>query len=361
MSSEFPLGFIYNLPQRPNSRSLGDHLAEHITDNGRVKTLIDCLSSTPTPAIWSPDLNRQPLTHSTAKQFIQSFSLPTSGKQGKPLGPNDRIMMALPTGPENALALMAVASYHTCAPVNASCTAGELKDDAVRLRAKAVVTTKDAIDRLELQQLHDEEGMEIIFIENKGQGIAGLFDMSYLTSGGNVVSAAGQRGRPSQPHGLEHQSLVLHTSGTSGKKKVVPYSLRHLIVGTCCVVQSWDLRPQSVNSEFTRAKDRVGDGSGEEGERGGQRRGVGLEADFPLLDAVKMILIEPRIIFIVRGLGSCSDGSMKSTQPPNPMPTPFLFSIKRLTVQLPSSHSTYSLLTMISEYDAPLPCWWYRS
>ena len=45
------------------------------------------------------------------------------------------------------------------------------------------------------------------------------------------------------------QSLVLHTSGTSGKKKVVPYTLRSLIVGTCAVALSWDLKPSDVNSE----------------------------------------------------------------------------------------------------------------
>ncbi|CEH15707.1 acetyl-synthetase-like protein [Ceraceosorus bombacis] len=239
--SDFPLSFLYNLPPPDRGVSLGDHLARHVTDSGRVRTLIDALPSTSGPALLSPDLNRPPITHAEAKHFIQRFSMPFTRKQ---LGPNDRVMMALPTGPENALALMSVAAYHTCAPVNASCTAGELRDDAVRLRAKAVVTTRDAAERLEVQALYEEEGMEIIFVEGRGSGPCGLFDMACL----GQEAAASRGGRsPSMPHGLEHQSLVLHTSGTSGKKKVVPYSLRHLIVGTCCVVSSWDLRPHSVN------------------------------------------------------------------------------------------------------------------
>jgi acyl-CoA synthetase (AMP-forming)/AMP-acid ligase II len=36
----------------------------------------------------------------------------------KGLGPNDRVMLALPTGPENAVALLALASYYTCVPVD---------------------------------------------------------------------------------------------------------------------------------------------------------------------------------------------------------------------------------------------------
>ncbi|CAO1633923.1 unnamed protein product [Parajaminaea phylloscopi] len=241
MSREFPLGFLYSLPAPPPTRSLGDHLAENITDNGRITTLLDCLCSTTAPALWSPDLNRAPVDHRTVKDFIANFVLPTKGRQ---LGPNDRVMMALPTGPENAIALLAVAAYHTCAPVNAACTAGELRDDAVRLGAKALVTTRDAAERLDVDALHRDEGMEIIFVEHRSSGPAGLFDMSLVGERG-LAQTRGKR--PSALHGLQHQSLVLHTSGTSGKKKVVPYSLRHLIVGTACVVKSWDLRPQSVN------------------------------------------------------------------------------------------------------------------
>ncbi|KAJ7098543.1 AMP-dependent synthetase and ligase [Mycena belliarum] len=149
-------------------------------------------------------------------------------------------MVALPTGPENALALLALATYHTCAPVNASCTAPELLDDARRLNARAVVTTRDAEARLELRALRDALGCEVVFVEPRASGPCGMFDMA-------VMGEEQVLGPPSTPHGLTDQSLILHTSGTSGKKKVVPYSLLSLIVGTCAVVESWDLRPSDVN------------------------------------------------------------------------------------------------------------------
>jgi hypothetical protein len=51
-----------------------------------------------------------------------------------------------------------------------------------------------------------------------------------------------------------------YISGTSGKKKVVPYSLLSLIVGTSCVIESWDLQEADVNRElnflFPRKKKR---------------------------------------------------------------------------------------------------------
>jgi acyl-coenzyme A synthetase/AMP-(fatty) acid ligase len=156
-------------------------------------------------------------------------------------------MIALPTGPENALTLLALASYHTCAPVNASCTAAELLDDARRLNAKAVVTTRDAEGRLELRALKEALGCEVVFLEPRTTGSCGIFDMSVLGAEQMQV-----QGSSSTPHGLTDQSLILHTSGTSGKKKVVPYTLLSLIVGTCAVVESWDLRSSDVNCESTQ-------------------------------------------------------------------------------------------------------------
>jgi acyl-coenzyme A synthetase/AMP-(fatty) acid ligase len=158
-------------------------------------------------------------------------------------------MVVLPTGPENALALLALASYHTCAPVNASCTAAELVDDAERLRAKAIVTTRESEKRLELLLLRDKLGCEIIYVESRSSGPAGLFNMSLLDTSEEISFDDQNPRKPSKLHGLYDQSLVLHTSGTSGKKKVVPYTLRSLIVGTCAVALSWDLKPSDINSK----------------------------------------------------------------------------------------------------------------
>ncbi|KAF5338043.1 hypothetical protein D9758_014243 [Tetrapyrgos nigripes] len=89
-------------------------------------------------------------------------------------------MIVLPTGPENALALLSLAAYHTTAPVNASCTAAELREDATRLNARAVVTTKDVAERLELRALRQELQCEVVFVEPRTSGPSGLFDMSIM-------------------------------------------------------------------------------------------------------------------------------------------------------------------------------------
>ncbi|WFC93675.1 putative NRPS-like protein biosynthetic cluster [Malassezia brasiliensis] len=237
-----PLSYVLDLPPAPPNRSLGDYLASHVTENGRFNTLVDCLPSTNKRALISPDLSRPPLTHRMLKQFVQSFVLPTTGRS-KPLRPNDRIMLALPTGPENALALMCVASYYNCAPVNASCTAEELRDDALRLGARAVVSTRDAVERLDLEQLYYQHGLEIYFVDGRPSGPAGLFDISTLAQ-----EVPGSRSQSNMVlNQLHDHCLVLHTSGTSGTKKVVPYTLRHMIIGAVCVIQSWNLHSEQVD------------------------------------------------------------------------------------------------------------------
>ncbi|KZT25194.1 acetyl-CoA synthetase-like protein [Neolentinus lepideus HHB14362 ss-1] len=244
-----PLAFLNTLPAPAQGTSLGDQLAVRIVEHGTYHTLLDCLCSTESPALWSPDTSRPALPHRELHKFVSNFTLPTSGLHPQ-LNPNDRVMVVLPTGPENALALLAVASYHTCAPVNSSCTAAELSEDAKRLRAKAVITTPDAADRLELKTLRAELGCEIVFVHARTGGPAGMFDMSVMDESNEDRSwdvVEQRRNTASRLHGLEDYSLVLHTSGTSGKKKVVPYTLKSLIIGTCAVIKSWDLQPEDVN------------------------------------------------------------------------------------------------------------------
>ena len=221
-----PLAFITDLPAPAPGSSLGEHLAAAVADAGRVATLLDCLPATDAPALWAPAseraVGRPPLTHASLRRFVATFALPTSGVRPR-LGPNDRVMVVLPTGPENALALLAVSTYHTCAPVNAACTAGELADDAKRLGAKAVIAMPDAEGRLELARLREELRCEVIFMHPRTEGPSGLFDVSIMR-GGEEADGWGVVDKPvlapSKPHGLNDQSLVLHTSGTSGKKKV---------------------------------------------------------------------------------------------------------------------------------------------
>ncbi|XP_006461692.1 hypothetical protein AGABI2DRAFT_70890 [Agaricus bisporus var. bisporus H97] len=224
----------------PNDIALGRWIADQLANSSHIGSLLDCLPSTHNPAIFSPEPSQRALTHDQLRTFISTFVLPHSPTH-TPLRPNDRVLVALPNGPLNALALLSVASYHTCAPVNASCTPSELRDDAIRLGAKLILASIDSIERLGLGSLQEELGCDVIIAKPHADGPSGMFTMTCLNKQTIFPRS------PSRLHELDDLSLVLQTSGTSGRKKVVPYSLRTLVVGAWAVVQSWSLKEDDVN------------------------------------------------------------------------------------------------------------------
>ena len=66
----------------------------------------------------------------------------------------------------------------------------------------------------------------------------GLFDLTERSPVENQPPARRQR----VPNKRSDEALVLHTSGTSGAKKVVPYTVQTLVTGAGCIMMSWGLR-----------------------------------------------------------------------------------------------------------------------
>ena len=226
----------------PKESSLGENFND-IISKSPINSLVNCLYSHTTSAIHSFEAIRPPLSHADLHSFISTFFLPPS--RSLRFGVNDRIILVIPPGPEYAVALLALCAYHSCVPLNPSCTKDELEEDAAKLGAKAILTTKELAAHLELQSLQLQ--VEIILIEPRITGPVGLFD--FLPPGvpvndnGHAINTVFDL----KCNSLNDVSLILHTSGTNGKKKVVRYTLRSLIVSAWCVVHSWDLKPSDVN------------------------------------------------------------------------------------------------------------------
>lgn len=92
-----PFSFLAMLPAPP--AGLGEQLAQAIARRPRIDSLLACLPSTTQPAILSTGLSRPPLTHAQLRNAVATFRLPTSSPNLR-LGPNDRVAVVLPTGPE---------------------------------------------------------------------------------------------------------------------------------------------------------------------------------------------------------------------------------------------------------------------
>jgi hypothetical protein len=99
MYNNIPFSFLPTLPPSPAGLSLGEQLARAIAERPWVDSLLACLPSTTHPAILSTSLSRPPLTHAQLRHAVATFRLPSFGPNPS-LGPNDRVAVVLPTGPE---------------------------------------------------------------------------------------------------------------------------------------------------------------------------------------------------------------------------------------------------------------------
>jgi acyl-CoA synthetase (AMP-forming)/AMP-acid ligase II/thioesterase domain-containing protein/aryl carrier-like protein len=165
------------------------------------------------PALLAPD--RVPLTYRCLQERVSGIA---GALRSKGVRREDRVAVILPNGPEMATTFLAAVSAAVCAPLNPGYTTSELEFYLTDLRARAVVVSSEhpqaiavaarlAIPILQLSpDLHGEAG-------------ACIFERGVEAGAGDI--------EPSRPKNV---ALVLHTSGTTARPKIVPLTHRNLCV-----------------------------------------------------------------------------------------------------------------------------------
>ncbi len=135
------------------------------------------------------------------------------------LGADDRVATALPNGPEMAVAFLAVAGATTCAPLNPSYKEGEFTFSLTDLNARALIVERasESPAVLAARRL----SVPVIELEPRRDAPAGLFQLRPVP-----VTRAGVARVPT----ADDVALVLHTSGTTARPKIVPLTQRNLSV-----------------------------------------------------------------------------------------------------------------------------------
>jgi acyl-coenzyme A synthetase/AMP-(fatty) acid ligase len=217
----------------------GDMLAEL-----QFSTLLDLLPSTNEPAVRSVDPRRAPCTHARLRRFIcnevcfHSFGV----------GRNDRVAILFPNGPDLAIAFVAVLSYCTSAPLNPANTPQEIKDELVNVSAKAImVMAGEDNDGI----LAVAEDLDLIVIECKADpDVAGLFKMVPQNERTGPSASNHERDLAGTdrfgPQQRSDCAMVLHTSGSTGNKKVVPHTVEDLLVGAITIAAACQLTPADI-------------------------------------------------------------------------------------------------------------------
>ena len=146
--------------------------------------------------------------HATLRQEVDRLAtqLRSAG-----LGPGSRIAIVLPNGPEMAFVMLAAMTVGCAAPLNPKYREEEFRFYLDDLHASALVTFEGASP-----EAHAAAPKGVIPITVLGRGLT--IDLGVPYSGSN--STAGPT--------ADDEALVLHTSGTTSRPKIVPLRHRNL-------------------------------------------------------------------------------------------------------------------------------------
>ncbi len=173
-------------------------------------TLKDLLATGADDAAAISAPGRAPLSHGGLRRLIDAT---LSALNGQGIVRNDRVAIVLPNGPEMASCFIACASGVASAPLNPAYRADEFEFYLSDLRAKALIveqgSTSPAVD------VARKLGVRVI--ELLPGAAAGSFSLLGLTAGGKAAHAQ-----------ADDVSMVLHTSGTTSRPKIVPLSQANL-------------------------------------------------------------------------------------------------------------------------------------
>jgi len=151
------------------------------------------------------------------------------------IGRNDRVAMVLPNGPEMAAAFIAIGCGATTVPLNPAYREEEYDFYISDLSARALVVTADYHGpALAVAEKH---GVRVLRLTTGADWPAGRFE---LQATDEAAGGAGLSGFA----GSDEVALVLHTSGTTSRPKIVPLLQRNLAASARHIGTTLALTPQ---------------------------------------------------------------------------------------------------------------------
>ena len=152
------------------------------------------------------------------------------------IGRNDRVAIVLGNGPEMAACFAACACGVASAPLNPGYRADEFEFYLADLHAKALIVEQGS--QSPAVAVAEKLGVRVLDLVALTDAGAGSFRLQARAGGdGAGASAAGGLAQP------DDISMVLHTSGTTSRPKIVPLSQRNLCASAANIGRSLQFRP----------------------------------------------------------------------------------------------------------------------
>jgi acyl-CoA synthetase (AMP-forming)/AMP-acid ligase II len=175
-----------------------------------------------------------PLTYRALRALVADT---TAALASRGIGAGDRVAIVLDNGPEMAAAFLTIGSAATAAPLNPAYRADEFEFYLTDLRAKLLIVAKEkesaSVD------VATKLGVPIARLVPHPDRGAGSFTLEF-PDGGSTLG-----GRP--PATPDDIALVLHTSGTTSRPKIVPLAHRNVCASARNVAESLALTDADRN------------------------------------------------------------------------------------------------------------------
>ncbi len=196
-----------------------------VIEGGTVADLLG-VGDEAAPAIGGP--GRRMMPRGTLRRLVEG-----TGGALRALGiqRNHVVAIVMPNGPEMAAAFLAVANWAIAAPLNPIYRAEEFDHYLGDLGARALIIQGEA--NSPVRAVAAQRGIPIIEVTADESAPAGRYTLSV------PFADAG----PARP-GPDDVALVLHTSGTTARPKLVPLSHRNLAASARNVALTLALTPQ---------------------------------------------------------------------------------------------------------------------
>jgi acyl-CoA synthetase (AMP-forming)/AMP-acid ligase II len=150
------------------------------------------------------------------------------------VGRNDRVAIVLGNGPHMAAAFVAVAAGATTAPLNPAYRAEEFEFYLTDLQAKALLIER-GVDS-PVRKVAERLGVQTLELEQHPDQGAGTFVITPLAADTAKSTAPG-------PAEADDVALILHTSGTTSRPKMVPLTQRNITASARHIINTLQLSP----------------------------------------------------------------------------------------------------------------------
>ena len=194
----------------------------------QIRTVAELLAAHPAQraaigAPGRPDMTRE--------QLRQAVAMVGGALRGQGIRQQDAVAMVMPNGPEMAVLFPAVACWAIAAPLNAAYREDEFDFYLGDLDAKAVIVMsgQDSPARA----VAAKRGIAIIELSPDTGGPSGVFTLS-------VPCKDAENPQPIP----DDVALLLHTSGTTSRPKIVPLSHRNLTASARNIAGTLALSPE---------------------------------------------------------------------------------------------------------------------